>query len=97
MSDPLEPTATGGATEKRQWGPKRRTAFGLGILVGLVLGVLGGIVVPDLFPEGAPDCTRPEQVTWSQSSDGVRLEVDYAGDTTDGCDANIVFSERPQR
>ncbi len=84
-------------TPKRQRGPKRRTTFGLGLVVGLVLGVAGGIVVPDLFPEGEPDCVRPQQVTWSQTAEGnVSLQVDYEGDGTGGCDANIVFSEAPR-
>lgn len=90
---PSEGTSSPG---KRQRGPRRRTTFGVGLAVGLALGVAGGIVVPDLFPAGEPDCTRPQQVTWTQSDDGVRLEVDYQGDGAGGCDANIVFSERPQ-
>ena len=94
---PTGPGDETAATPRRQRGPRRRTTFGLGVVIGLALGIAGGIVVPDLFPEGEPDCVRPQQVVWSQNeTGGVRLEVDYAADGVDGCDANIVFSERPQ-
>lgn len=97
MSDGFDSNASDDATPHRSWGPKRRTSFALGIVLGLGLGVAGAIMVPDLFPEGQPDCTLPEQVIWAQTdADGVRLEVDYAGDGADGCDANVVFSERPR-
>lgn len=90
-SSPTEPPA------RRQRGPKRRTSFLLGALVGIVLGVVGTVTVPGLFPEGEPDCTRPDQVTWSRSdAGGVTLEVAFDEETGDGCDANIVFSERPR-
>ena len=97
MDDASEPTPATDQPTKRQRGPRRRTAFVLGGLLGLVLGIIGAVTVPDLLPESGPDCERPEQVVWSQTdTGGVRLEVDYAPDTSDGCDANIVFSERPQ-
>ncbi len=97
MSDGFDSSAADDAKPQRSRGPRRRTSFALGIVLGIALGISGALVVPDLFPEGQPDCTLPEQVTWSQTeAGGVRLEVDYAGDGAAGCDANIVFSERPQ-
>lgn len=97
MSDGDDATAGDDATSQRSRGLRRRTSFALGIVLGLALGVAGAVVVPDLLPEGQPDCTLPEQVAWSRTdAGGVRLEVDYAGDGADGCDANIVFSERPR-
>lgn len=97
MDDTTTPTPSKAPEPKRQRGPKRRTTFSLGLVIGLALGIAGGIVVPDLFPEGEPDCVRPQQVTWSQTDGGgVSLQVDYEGDGSGGCDANIVFSEAPQ-
>ena len=90
--DPIPPAEPA----KRQWGPRRRTSFLLGTVVGLALGIAGTVTVPDLF-ESSPDCDRPERVVWTLTdAGGERLEVDYGADTTDGCDANIVFSERPR-
>lgn len=67
-----------------------------GVLLGLVLGIAGAVIVPDLLPEGQLDCVRPERVVWSQQDGGVRLDITYADDGADGCDAGVVFREPSQ-
>lgn len=77
-------------------GSGRGAAFGAGAAVGLVLGVAATLLLPGLLPASEPDCVRPERVVWSQEDGGgVQLDITYAGDGTDGCDAGVVFSERP--
>lgn len=97
MGDTTDPTAPGADEPLRRRGLRRRTSFAFGIVVGIVIGAAGAVTLPDLF-DSEPDCERPTSVSWEQASDGrVSLEVSYDGDGTDGCDANVVFSEAPQQ
>jgi hypothetical protein len=75
----------------------RRTWFIGGVVVGLLLGVGGTLVVADLLPESSPDCVRPERVVWSSEGSGVQIDVTYADDGTNGCDAGVVFREPRSR
>lgn len=88
-----DPTEQDSDTSPRS---KRGPAFLAGAVVGLVVGIAATLTLPGLLPESEPDCVRPERVVWSQEGGGgVQVEITYAGDGSDGCDAGVVFSERP--
>ena len=77
----------------RRQGPRRRTLFVGGVLLGLVLGIAGALVVPGLLPEGELDCVKPERVVWSRDDSRTQFEINYAGDGSNGCAAGVVFRE----
>ncbi len=74
--------------------PRGPSRFGV-LIVGLILGLVGGFMLPGLLPEDAPTCEEPQRVIWERTEDGsVSQTIETDAATADACSVEVLFTDQ---
>ncbi len=74
--------------------PRGPSRFAM-LVFGLILGLVGGFMLPSLFPASAPTCEEPQRVIWERTVDGsVSQTIETDAATADACNVEVVFKDQ---